>query len=126
MADQEKKSILIIEDDKFFRDMVARKLEKEGFSVFIAQDGKEAMSILSEKSPSLVILDLILPEMDGFDLIPIIKSSEKTKDTPILILSNLGQADEIKKALSLGANEFLIKVNFNLDQILEKIRSFVG
>ncbi|MFA4890225.1 MAG: response regulator [Candidatus Paceibacterota bacterium] len=117
-----KESILIVEDDKFFRDLVSKKLEKNGFEMLLAADSKETLTLLEEKKPSLIISDLILPGLDGFELISIIKKDEKTKDIPVIVLSNLGQKEEIERAMSLGAIDFMVKVNFTPDEIVEKIK----
>lgn len=117
-----KESILIIEDDKFFRDLVSKKLEKNGFEMLLAADSKEALTVLEKKKPSLIISDLILPGLDGFELISIIKKDEKTKDIPLIVLSNLGQKEEVERAISLGALDFMVKVNFTPDEIVDKIK----
>lgn len=121
-----KESILIIEDDKFFRDLVSKKLEKNGFEMFLAADSKEALTALEKKKPSLIISDLILPGLDGFELISIIKKDEKTKDIPLIVLSNLGQKEEVERAISLGALDFMVKVNFTPDEIVDKIKNVLS
>lgn len=121
-----KESILIIEDDKFFRDLVSKKLEKNGFEMFLAVDSKEALTVLEKKKPSLIISDLILPGLDGFELISIIKKDEKTKDIPLIVLSNLGQKEEVERAISLGALDFMVKVNFTPDEIVDKIKNVLS
>jgi CheY-like chemotaxis protein len=121
-----KNLILIIEDDKFFRDLVSKKLENSGFEVILAADSKETFALLEEKIPSLIISDLILPGLDGFELISMIKKDEKTKGIPLIVLSNLGQKDEIEKAMSLGAIDFLVKVNFTPDEIVNKIKKVLA
>lgn len=121
-----KESILIIEDDKFFRDLVSKKLEKNGFEMLLAIDSKEALTVLEKKKPSLIISDLILPGLDGFELISIIKKDEKTKDIPLIVLSNLGQKEEVERAISLGALDFMVKVNFTPDEIVDKIKKVLS
>ena len=121
-----KESILIVEDDKFFRDLVSKKLEKNGFEMFLAADSKEALTILEEKKPSLIISDLILPGLDGFELITMVKKDEKTKHIPIIVLSNLGQKEEIERATTLGAIDFMVKVNFTPDEIVDKIKKVLS
>lgn len=121
----DKKLILIIEDDKFFQTLVAKKLVNEGFDVMVASDSKEALKILEESTPSLIVLDLILPLLSGFEILSIVKKDEKTKDIPVLILSNLGQKEEIEKAMALGAVDFMVKVNFTPEEIVRKIKSII-
>ncbi|NOY35516.1 MAG: response regulator [bacterium] len=115
-------SILIIEDDKFFRDLVANKLGKENFKVLKARDSEEAFKILEEETPSLIILDLILPGLDGFEILSLLKKDKKTSGIPVVVLSNLGQKEDVDKAKSLGAIEFMIKVNFTPDEIVAKAK----
>ncbi len=121
----EKKSVLIVEDDQFFSGLVAQKLNQAGFEVLLAGGGEEALNVLKEKNPSLIILDLMMPGMDGFEVLSRLKKDEKTKEIPTVVLSNLGQRDEVDRAISLGADDFLIKVNFTLDEIVEKVKEII-
>lgn len=121
----DKKLILIIEDDKFFQTLVSKKLVNEGFDVVAASESKEALKILEENKPSLIILDLILPLLSGFEILSIIKKDEKMKDIPVLILSNLGQKEEIERVIALGAVDFMVKVNFTPDEIVRKVKSII-
>ncbi len=121
----EKELILIVEDDEFFSGLVAQKLNQAGFEVLIAHSGKEAFEIMAEKTPALMILDLMMPEMDGFEVVSRMKKDEKLKSVPVVVLSNLGQREEVDKAMALGADDFLIKVNFTLDEIVEKIKEML-
>ncbi|HDH03913.1 MAG TPA: response regulator [Candidatus Campbellbacteria bacterium] len=114
--------ILVIEDDKFFRDLVSKKLEKEGYEVWAASGSGEAFKLLEEKKPSLIILDLILPGLDGFEILSMIKKDKKTSAIPVIILSNLGQEEDIAKAKFLGVVDFMIKVNFTPGEIVEKVK----
>lgn len=123
--DMDKKLVLIIEDDKFFQTLVSKKLVNEGFDVVAASESKEALKILEENKPSLIILDLILPLLSGFEILSIIKKDEKMKDIPVLILSNLGQKEEIERAMALGAVDFMVKVNFTPDEIVRKVKSII-
>ncbi len=115
--------ILIVEDDKFLRELIARKLSKEGYEIVEAIDGEEGLKKIKEEMPDLVLLDLILPGMDGFEVLTKVKDDPKTSLVPVLILSNLGQKDEIEKGLSLGAVDFLVKAHFTPEEIVEKIKA---
>lgn len=119
------KAVLIIEDDKFLRDLLARKLKKEGYSVFEATDGNEGLELVKTKKPHLVLLDLILPGMDGFDVLAEIKRNPETSNIPVIILSNLGQKEEIEKGLRLGALDYLVKAHSNPAEIVTKIREAI-
>ncbi len=122
----EKESILLIEDDKFFRDLVSKKLVESGFEVLMAHDSKEAFEVLENSNPVIIILDLILPGLDGFEILSMIKKDKKTSDVPVIILSNLGQEEEVAKAKALGAADFMIKVNFTPDEIVAKIKDVLN
>lgn len=117
----DKKKILIIEDDDFFRQMISKKLQKD-FEVGSARDSKEAFAYLETSLPDLIILDLILPGLDGFEILSIVKKDKRTTGIPVVVLSNLGQTEEIERAKSLGASDFLVKINFTVEEILEKIK----
>ncbi|MCD6410733.1 response regulator [bacterium] len=114
--------ILIIEDDKFLRELIAKKLMKEGYDIEEAIDGEEGLKKIGEVNPDLVLLDLILPGIDGFQVLKEAKENHKTENIPVVILSNLGQKDEIEKGLNLGAVDFLIKAHFTPEEIVEKIK----
>lgn len=115
-------NILIVEDDKFLRELISRKLLGEGFKIDEAIDGEEGLKKLQESKPDLILLDLILPGLDGFDVLQRIKDDPSTASIPVLILSNLGQKDEIERGLKLGAVDFLVKAHFTPEEIVQKIK----
>lgn len=119
------KKILIIEDDKFLRDLLVRRLEQEKFLVAIAEDGEEGLRKSKEENPDLILLDLILPNIKGFEVLEKIKENPNISEIPIVVLSNLGQKEDVERALSLGANNYIIKAHFTLDEILEIIRKYL-
>ncbi|HEY4518290.1 MAG TPA: response regulator [Candidatus Paceibacterota bacterium] len=122
-----RKSILIIEDDRFLREIAGQKLEAEGFAVMSATNGKEALEILATKArPNIIVLDLILPGMSGYEILEKVKQDVNLKDIPVLILSNLGQEEDIDKAKKLGATDYLVKAHFSFAEIIKKIREIVG
>lgn len=118
--------ILIVEDDKFLRDLMSQKLSKEGFSVKEAFDGEEGLKLALDDPPDLILLDLILPRIDGFGVLERIKKEQKLSHLPVLILSNLGQKEDVQRAMSMGAQDFLIKSNFTLGEIVEKIKAILN
>lgn len=118
--------VLVIEDDKFLRELFVRKLTTEGFNVRNAIEAKQAFEMLEEDKPEVILLDLILPGMDGFQILEKIKANEEYKDTPVLILSNLGQQEDIDRAMSLGATDFLVKANFTLDEIILRVKQVLA
>ena len=116
---------LVVEDDKFLMELLVRKLTAAGFDVIIAIDGEEALRLLEEEGNlGLVLLDLLLPEIDGFEVLEKIRANSKYKDIPIVVLSNLGQDVEVQRALKLGATDYMIKVQFTPDDIVKKIQEY--
>ena len=120
------KKILIIEDDDFFRELIRKKLlSNKNFEIIEAIDGEKGIEAMKEKKPDLVLLDLLLPNVDGFEVLSRAKGDSDISKIPIIILSNLGQQEDIEKALKLGANDYLIKSQFDINQIVDKIISIV-
>jgi len=122
MADGKK--VLIVEDDEYLRSLTAKRLEGDGFTVITAQDGDTAIKQATE-GPAIILLDLLLPGMSGFEVLEKLRATEGTKTTPIIVFSNLGQKEDIEKAKGLGANDFLIKANFTLDDVVAKIQEYL-
>jgi DNA-binding response OmpR family regulator len=118
----QKTRILVVEDDKFLRELLIRKLETAGFEVSSAFDGQEALKKIKEGLPQLILLDLVLPGVDGFEILRQIKEDVKTKEIPVIILSNLGQKEELERGIGLGAEDYLIKAHFTPDEIIEKVK----
>lgn len=119
-------NILIIEDDKFLRELISRKLINEGFKIDEAIDGEEGLKKAQKVRPSLILLDLILPGLDGFEILERIKDDPSTSAIPVLILSNLGQRDEVERGLKLGAVDFLVKAHFTPEEIVDKIKEVLS
>lgn len=117
--------ILIVEDDKFLRGLIASKLAKEGFEVVEAVDGEDGVKKIPEAMPNLVLLDLLLPGIDGFEVLKQVKAIEASKNIPVIILSNLGAKEDIEKGLSLGATDFMVKAHFTPEEIIEKVRTSI-
>jgi len=117
------KKILVVEDDKFLRELIAQKIMKEGYDVIEAVDGEKGAESIRKEKPDLVLLDLILPGIDGFEVLAKMKSDPSTSEIPVIILSNLGQKDDIEKGLEMGANDYMIKAHFTPAEIIEKVRA---
>ena len=126
MMQKKKAFILLVEDDKFLRELLVRKLETVGFKISTAVDGNEALKKVKEELPELVLLDLVLPGVDGFDILKEIKEDSATSKIPVIILSNLGQREEVERGLKLGADDYLIKAHFTPDEIITKITDLLG
>ena len=120
------KKILAIEDDRLLLKVYQVKLEREGFEVWNATDGNEAMELVKgAKVPDLVLLDLMLPGMSGFDLLAEIRKSKNWKDVPVIVLSNLGQSSDIARCKELGANDYVVKTDTKIADLVQRIRKFI-
>ena len=115
------RKVLVVEDDKFLRELFVRKMFNEGFDVESAVDSIQVFEILSVKKPEVILLDLILPGVDGFEILAQIKKDDDLKDIPVMVISNLGQKEDIDRAMDLGASDFLIKANYTLDEIITRV-----
>lgn len=121
------KTILIIEDDNFLQGLEAKKLKNEGYEILVAANADEAFKIIDKKTPiDLVLLDLLLPEVDGFTILGKIRENETIKDIPVVVFSNLSEEKDIEHAKKLGISEFMVKSNFTLDELVDKVRSLIG
>lgn len=114
--------ILVVEDDKFLRQLLSEKLMKEGFLVREAIDGDAALAFFKKETPHLVLLDLLLPGILGFEVLKHIRATPELSKIPVIILTNLGQQEDVKKAKDLGATDYLVKANFTPDEIISRIR----
>ena len=125
MTEQKSNYILVVEDDYFLRNLLLHKIEQEKLPFDTAVNGSEALEKIKTKIPAVIILDLVLPDTDGFEVLEKIKKQPDTKDIPVIVVSNLGQKDEIERCLKLGANDYLIKANFTPKEIVDKIREYL-
>jgi DNA-binding response OmpR family regulator len=115
-------SVLIVEDDRFLQKILATKFAKEGFDVRTASDGEDALQQLIAKKPDFVVLDIIIPKMNGFEVIAEMKTNVALKSIPVVVLSNLGQDEDVTRAKELGALEFLTKADHSINEIVEKVK----
>jgi len=120
-----KNKIFIVEDEPFLSDMYKFKFEQENFEVTSASDGEEALRIIRRQKPDIILLDIVMPKLNGFEMLEELKKSPITKSIPVLIFSNLSQKEEIKKGMALGAEDFFIKSNYTPNQVLEKVRNIL-
>ncbi|MBI2426550.1 MAG: response regulator [Candidatus Kerfeldbacteria bacterium] len=123
MDQGQKRKILLVEDDKFLAELCMTKMEKENFTVVLAMDGEEGLQKIDAEKPDLILLDIMLPGIDGFEVLDRVRkhSDPKIAKTPIVLLSNLGQDSSVERGLALGADDYLIKANFTTDEIVKKI-----
>ena len=119
------KHIFLVEDDQYLVDIYVTKLEKEGFKVDLARDGQKALDFLEKNKPDLLILDIIVPNVDGWEILRRIRKKEKFKNLPVIILSNLNQKREVMKGIDLGATKYLIKAHYTPSEILEEVRKML-
>ena len=116
------KQILLVEDDPFLIDIYKTKLKEARFEVEVVEEGDEVLPKLKEKIPDLLVLDIVLPHLDGWEILSKIKNTDSLKDLKIIILSNLGQRNEVERGLRLGAVKYLIKAHYTPTEIVEEIK----
>lgn len=119
------KKILIVEDDKFLLKLYSEKLSREGFKIATATTGKEAINQISSSPPDLIILDIILPGKDGFEVLSEIKLNPKTKKIPVIILTILGEDKDIKMGKELGADDYIIKTEFSVNELPGVVKKYL-
>ncbi len=122
---QEQGLVLLVEDDQWIVEMYEMKLKAEGFDVMVALDGKVGLELAIQEKPNLILLDVILPEMDGFSVLRNLKNEPFVRDIPVILLTNLGQDGDVKRGLDLGAQDYLVKANFTPSEVVSKVKSFL-
>lgn len=120
------KKITVVEDDKFLRELITQKISQEGYDISEAVDGEKGIETIKKEKPDLVLLDLILPGIDGFEVLSRIKADPDIAETPVIILSNLGQKEDIERGLKIGAKDYMIKAHFTPEEIIKKITDILG
>ncbi len=125
MKDIEGMGALVVEDDKFLRDLFVRKLISVGLKVENAIDAKGTFEVLAKWKPDIILLDLILPDIDGFHILARLKKDKRLLSVPVVILSNLGQQEDIDRAMGLGAEGFMVKASFNLEEIAARVHEIL-
>ena len=118
--------ILIIEDDRYISKMYQLKLSLDGFDVQVADNGKIGLEKVKDFHPDIILTDILMPEIDGFEVIKQIKADADLKTIPILIMSNLGQEDHIQKGLELGALGYIVKSQYTPSKVVEKIKEILA
>ncbi len=121
-----KKKILIVEDEKEVQDIYKTKFKKKGYKILLADSGTMGIDLAMREKPDLILLDLILPLKEGFVVLKALKSNPKTKNIPVVILSNLDQDYEIKMGKNLGAESYLTKVNTTPDDVVRAVEEILG
>ncbi|OGZ18997.1 MAG: hypothetical protein A2175_01570 [Candidatus Nealsonbacteria bacterium RBG_13_42_11] len=120
------KKILLIEDEEIMLNLLQRKLTQEGYEIFVARNGEEGLEVMRKEMPDLVLLDIIMPKMGGFEVMEKMVSDNVLKKIPVIVISNSGQPVEIDKAQKLGAKDWLIKTEFDPREVVEKVKKQIG
>lgn len=119
------KTILLVEDDPFLIDIYRVKLKEAGFSVDVIDNGEKVMRSLEEKKPDLILLDLVLPQVDGWEILKKIRESDTLKKISVIVLSNLGQKEDVEKGLKLGADKYLIKAHHTPGEVTKVVKEIL-
>ena len=120
-----KKSVLLIEDDRFLIKIYSNRLKLKGFDIYLSSEGEEGIRMAKDNKPDLVLLDLVLPRMSGFEVLEQLKNNPATKKIPVIILSNLSQKNDKENAEMLGAVDYLVKTDVTLDTIVERVKYYI-
>ena len=123
--EKKEKKIVLVEDDSLMSSILAAHLIKEGFNIISVTEGAQAFERIQAEQPSIVLLDIVLPGIGGFDILAKLKQDESTKSIPVLILSNLGSKEEIERGIDLGAEDYLVKANSMVEEITGKIQKIL-
>jgi DNA-binding response OmpR family regulator len=118
--------VLLAEDDRFLRKAAETALKRQGFTVLPAVDGEEALRMARAETPDLILLDLIMPKLQGFEVLRALKADPATAATPVLILSNLGQDSDVKQAMDAGAAGYFVKANLSLQDLVKRVGELLG
>lgn len=120
------KSILLVEDDPFLIDIYSQKFKKSGFDIKVADNASKVFQFLEEKIPEIILLDIVLPQMDGWAILKKIRSNEAWNACQIIVFSNLGQKEEVEKGFSLGANRYLIKSQYTPLEVIKEVEKMLA
>ena len=126
LASRFMKKILFIEDESVLQKTFEKTLKGEGYEIISALDGEIGLNLAKKEKPDLILLDLILPKINGFEVLKKLKEDPETKEIPVIILTNLERMTDIDKALELGATTYLVKVDYSLEEVIEKIKKILG
>jgi CheY-like chemotaxis protein len=122
---EEKKKIVIVEDDRFLSLVLKGRLEKEGYNVIPAYDGEEGLIAIKKELPALVVLDLVMPKMTGFELLEKLSADPQISRIPVVVASNLGQDSDIQKAKNLGVRDYYVKVQTSVDELVQMFKTIM-
>jgi len=114
-------SILLVEDDAALRDIYSARFSAENYTVNTASDGEEALTVAVKEKPDIILLDIMMPKISGFDVLDILRATPETKNTKIIVMSALSQPSDVEKGKILGADEYLVKSQVTLTEVVEKV-----
>lgn len=114
--------VLLVEDDVFLAGIYQKKFEMEGYKISVAENGEKGLADAKKKKPDIILLDILLPKMDGFTVLQNLRADAVTKEIPVILLTNLGQKDDVEKGLEAGASDYLIKAHFKPSEIVDKVK----
>ncbi len=120
------KKIIIVEDEEILRNLLQKKLTEEGYQVGVAEDGEDGLSKIRADKPDLILLDIIMPKMNGIEMLEEMVKDESLKDVPVIVVSNSGQPVEIDRAQKLGARDWLVKTEFEPQEVIDKVIALIG
>jgi DNA-binding response OmpR family regulator len=123
---EQKIRVLMVEDDKFLRDLAAQKMAKENLDVTTAMDGEQGLSLAEKNIPNIILLDILLPGIDGYEVLRRIRLNPALASTHVAMLSNFGQREDVERALKGGADHFLVKANYTLDEVVQEVKRIVA
>lgn len=123
MEKDSKPHVLLVEDDVFLSGIYQKKFEMEGYKVTAIDNGEKVLPEAKKKMPDIIMLDILLPKMDGFTVLSKLKEDQQVKNIPVILLTNLGQKDDVEKGLQMGAVDYLIKAHFKPSEVVDKIKS---
>ena len=125
MKENSETKVLIVEDDVYISEMYKIKFESENYETIIINDGTKIIEIIEHKTPDIILLDIVMPVMDGFDVLKMIKSNEKYRKIPVIMLTNLSQKESIEKGFELGAVSYIVKSHFTPSEVVKKVKDIL-
>ncbi len=125
MEPKRQKKILIVEDERNMRESLKEAFVDGGFEVLVEEDGESVSDVVREKEPDIILLDIILPKKDGFEVLGELKDDMSTRNVPVILSTNLSDPSDIQRALDLGATTYLVKSNYSLDDIVKKVSNLI-
>ncbi len=125
MDEKKKVKVLIIEDDSYISDMYKIKFDSENFETTVAEDGIKGIKEIERQKPDIVLLDIVMPKVDGFSVLKMIKKNENSKDIPVVMLTNLGQKENVERGFELGATSYIIKAHFTPSEVVKKVKEIL-